>query len=446
MYHISYHSAVIKCDGLYSHVLKVQCVQVSQVHTHSHQDSRFFPLCLRSFFLIDRRRHRRYSGDVRTLPVILLLSMCTLFPLVSGGSEEAFPSTRTGEIVRYALQEQRWGYRHLAGNAERDIYRTLQEAVQGRSLTATIEPAGPDLVFEIFLTLMNDYPEYFWLSPRLDFTTRSVNGSAVDMEIRFTHTEDPKELKEREEQVSRVLEKILDEVGDITDPYEQVKRVYEYLITETKYRSRVTDQSMYSVLVDGRGVCAGYARAFQFIMRNLGFESIIVTGDLKQSGREGGVLSLFTPYISEDLDGHAWNMVKIGTHWYHVDVTSGEALTPRNSNISYTFLAIPDEQLLKTHTVSEGQVLPQADSYDLEYYRTHGLYFERFNLDAYRRLFSIAREQKEPDLDVRFASHPVLQEAVDELFGEQKIFAILDDDEVRYFIDDVNLILTVHVP
>ncbi len=396
--------------------------------------------------MIDRRRYRLYSGNVKTLPVVLLLSVCILFPLVSGGSDEAFPSTRTNRIERYELQEQRWGYRHLAGSAERSIYRTLQEAVQLRSMTATIEPAPTDVVFDIFLTLMNDYPEYFWLSPRLDFTTRSVNGSPVDMEIRFTHTVDPQELEKREEQVSRVLEKILDESGDIADPYEQVKWVYEYLITETKYRSRVTDQSMYSVLVDGKGVCAGYARAFQFIMRNLGFESVIVTGDLKQRDREGWVLSLFTPYISEDLDGHAWNLVKIGTSWYHVDVTSGEALTPMNRNISYTFLAIPDQQLLNTHTLTPGQVIPQADSYDLEYYRTHGLYFERFDLREYERLFTIARERKERDLDVRFASSTGLQEAVDELIGKQKIFNILDDDEVRYFIDDVNMILTVNVP
>ncbi|MBN2860665.1 MAG: transglutaminase domain-containing protein, partial [Sphaerochaetaceae bacterium] len=360
--------------------------------------------------------------------------------------DETFPSTRTGKIERYALQEQRWGYRHLADSVERAIYRTLQEAVQGRSLTATMDPAGTDLVFNVFLTLINDYPEYFWLSPRLDFTTRSVNGSAVDMDIRFTHTVGPQELKEREEQVARVLEKILDEVGDITDPYEQVKRVYEYLITETKYRSRVTDQSMYSVLVEGRGVCAGYARAFQFIMRNLGFESIIVTGDLKQNGREGGVLSLFTPYISEELDGHAWNMVKIGTQWYHVDVTSGEALTTMNRNISYNFLTIPTEQILKTHLLSAGQMIPHSDSYDLEYYRTHGLYLERFDLRAYQDLFSIAEEKKERDLDVRFASTEALQNAVDNLIGRQKIFQFLNDDEIRYFIDDVNMILTVEVP
>jgi len=181
-------------------------------------------------------------------------------------------------------------------------------------------------------------------------------------------------------------------------------------------------------------------------MRNLGLEAILVTGDLKRSSADGGVLSLFTPYISEELNGHAWNMVKIGKQWYHVDVTSGEALTPMNRNISYNFLAVPTGQILKTHLISAGQVLPQSDSYDLEYYRTHGLYFEQFDLRAYQSLFSIAEKKKERDLDVRFSSREVLQKAVGELIDRQKIFRFLDDDEVRYFIDDMNMILTVEVP
>ena len=387
-----------------------------------------------------------YSGDVKTICVMFLLSVTILLPLVSGGNEEAFPSLRSHDLERYELDEDRWGYRQLSGEDERSMYRSLRDAVELRSETTVIAPARTDLVFDIFLTLMHDYPEYFWLAPRLDFTTRSVNGSPVEMEISFSYTVSEQELGEQKAQVSRVLDKILTKSEDIDDPYEQVKWVYEYLIRETKYRSRVTDQSMYSVLVEGKGVCAGYARAFQFIMRNLGLEAIIVTGDLKQSSADGGVLSLFTPYISEELNGHAWNMVKIGKQWYHVDVTSGEALTPMNRNISYNFLTIPTEQILKTHLLSDTQMIPRSDSYDLEYYRTHGLYMEHFDLRTYQNLFSIADDKKERDLDVRFASTEALQTAVDELIGRQKIFNFLDDDEIRYFIDDVNMILTVEVP
>jgi len=77
------------------------------------------------------------------------------------------------------------------------------------------------------------------------------------MEISFSYTVSLQELSEQKAQVSRVLEKILKKSNGIDDPYEQVKWVYEYLITETKYRSRVTDQSMYSVLVEVRACVRG---------------------------------------------------------------------------------------------------------------------------------------------------------------------------------------------
>ena len=59
----------------------------------------------------------------------------------------------------------------------------------------------------------------------------------------------------------------------------------------------------YGCLVNGKTVCSGYAKAFQFILQNLGYESILVAG--------------------EGADGlHAWNMVKIDDDYYYFEVTA----------------------------------------------------------------------------------------------------------------------------
>ena len=59
------------------------------------------------------------------------------------------------------------------------------------------------------------------------------------------------------------------------------------------------DQSAYSALVQGRSVCAGYARAFQYICQRLGIPAYYCAGS---SGED-----------------HAWNIVKLGDGFYNVD-------------------------------------------------------------------------------------------------------------------------------
>ncbi len=61
------------------------------------------------------------------------------------------------------------------------------------------------------------------------------------------------------------------------------------------------NQSAYSALVNGQTVCAGYARAFQYILQQLGIPCYYCTGFAGES--------------------HAWNIVMLDGEFYNVDTT-----------------------------------------------------------------------------------------------------------------------------
>jgi transglutaminase/protease-like cytokinesis protein 3 len=61
------------------------------------------------------------------------------------------------------------------------------------------------------------------------------------------------------------------------------------------------NQSVYSALVNGETVCAGYARAMQYLMQRLGIPCYYCTGYAGQN--------------------HAWNIVRLDDGYYNVDVT-----------------------------------------------------------------------------------------------------------------------------
>lgn len=84
--------------------------------------------------------------------------------------------------------------------------------------------------------------------------------------------------------------------------YLAVNCVYNWNVATGKDESTYPQNiyTAYGVLVEGDAVCQGYALAYKYLLNLLGISSV-VTG-------------------SSDMN-HAWNLVYLDGHWYHVDVT-----------------------------------------------------------------------------------------------------------------------------
>lgn len=101
-------------------------------------------------------------------------------------------------------------------------------------------------------------------------------------------------------------------VGSAESDYDKESAVYAWLTTQVSYdRTHYEKQGAprssyepYGPLIEGKGVCLGYATTFQLLMDMAGVECITVVGAAY--------------YSRED---HAWNMVKLDGEWYCVDAT-----------------------------------------------------------------------------------------------------------------------------
>ena len=78
--------------------------------------------------------------------------------------------------------------------------------------------------------------------------------------------------------------------------YEKIKGVHDYLISHMKYDAKYYNP--YYAFKKGRGMCMSYSLAYQRILQELNIPCVYVKGKR-----------------------HAWNLVKIGSYWYNVDVT-----------------------------------------------------------------------------------------------------------------------------
>lgn len=122
------------------------------------------------------------------------------------------------------------------------------------------------------------------------------------------------------EEVETALNKVNEKVENIkqmitgTD-YLKVKAVHNYLIDNIEYDQTISKPNIYNIygaLIDGVTVCEGYAKAFKYILNELGIDCMFVCGIGTNSRGE--------------TQNHAWNYINLGGSWYAVDVTWDDPL------------------------------------------------------------------------------------------------------------------------
>lgn len=117
------------------------------------------------------------------------------------------------------------------------------------------------------------------------------------------------DVEKYENQIAQIKNQIISQVSEKSN-YQKIKMVHDYLIDSIDYENDLTKNNVYDIygaLVRKRCVCEGYAKAFQYLVNELGIENTIVIGTGTNSRNE--------------TESHAWNYVKLDGQWYAVDVT-----------------------------------------------------------------------------------------------------------------------------
>ncbi|MCG7377923.1 hypothetical protein MH215_13035 [Paenibacillus sp. ACRSA] len=184
---------------------------------------------------------------------------------------------------------------------------------------------------------------------------------------------------------------------------EKRKAIYDYLNDNATYDNAALENAeqnnfkqvdaqfndsftTYGILVKGVGVCASYASVYKLLSDLSDLESIVVTGT------SSGV-------------PHAWNKVKIGDEWLHVDATNN--LT--NSGIPYFLYNANDETAQSQKTIADKDYwldseldLFKGESDANDYYVQNNL--EVASISEYKTKAETELKKGETSVILRFAS------------------------------------------
>ena len=266
----------------------------------------------------------------------------------------------------------RYPYYAMLDNRGKSIYRQIYaNAKEVYPVFMPVEQVTLDQLRNIFSAVYNDHPELFWLETAYSCKYRR-DGSCVEIELQFNRT--VQNLDDARAVFEGNASQIVSEAQNLSNDYEKEKFVHDELIEKVSYNlGAEMNQSAYSALVNGQTVCAGYARAYQYLLQQLGIPCYYCTG-----------------YAGER---HAWNIVALDDGYYNVDATwddSGNGpydyfnktdadyasshirqelsvyLPPCNGSIYRNLEQNPEESGLRSITdleMTEEQVLTDMESY-----------------------------------------------------------------------------------
>ena len=224
--------------------------------------------------------------------------------------------------------------------SEKTVYTQLVQALENCEDTVTLkDPVSNTDLSRIFWYVLIDQPQIFWTSRRYEPISYS-NGLVTKVQLYYNDLAG--NLAQEKARVEAAVEKILRAAQGMS-VLEAERCIHDYLAANTVYVSgSPNNQNLYSTLVAGETVCAGYARAFQYIMQRLGVPCYYCRG--MTTDREG------------NQGAHAWNLIKLKDGWYNVDVTWDDWYREPNktfSCISYEYYNVTDRFISGEHARNE---------------------------------------------------------------------------------------------
>ena len=368
--------------------------------------------------------------------------------LSSGAKEPPVQVEIVTENSPSFLEEGSGFARSNLSDAEKIWYRDIEQILGSFGMGIYLSEEGleaglnEDSIDRIFQCVLNDHPELFYVDgySYTKYSRYSNNDEILSVEFSGRYNVDIETAKFRQSQIEEAVSAILAGIDSEASQYDKVKYVYDTLIRETDYQLDAPDnQNIYSVFVNHLSVCQGYAKATQYLLTRLGVECALVLGTV------------------ETGEGHAWNLVNIDGSYYYLDTTWGDASyqledeemeIPSNlPEINYDYLNVTTEELLRTHTLASGMLMPQCTDTRANYYVREGALFSGYDREQMSALFERMQEQGRSDVTVKCTTWDVYSQIFAALIEKQEIFDFLTNTggTVAYTQNETQLSLTFWV-
>lgn len=222
-----------------------------------------------------------------------------------------------------------------------------------------VTPAELKTVIDVYT---RDYTGHFWFNKRYGYSgyLNSENTEIITKIYMYCYADREKTALAKQKYDS-AADKLIARITSEMPEFERELILHDRLAGHIAYEDGDYVHDAYGALVNGKAVCDGYTKAFQYLLQKVGIQSFMATG----TGNGGK---------------HAWNIVRIDGKYYNVDLTWDDV----KSDIIYTYFNITDEEIKSLSHILDKEsedFAPVCTSTDANYFAVYGGKTNAFSAD-----------------------------------------------------------------
>lgn len=329
--------------------------------------------------------------------VLLLLSGCSfsVSPESKNGEAAMRPNIIESYELKVFLQEQ-------DEQAKENLF-ALYYAIANFEKTCYLPYPMPQARVQGLLAMLcYECPELFQVDLTHPTSYHSYEGQENVIAVDFPYCMDKATYEDLLVKAKQALSQFETEGMTLL---EAEQYIYDILCHKITYNA-TSDHcaNVYGALVEGQAKCDGIAKTMKWAMENAGYACMCVDGQ----PHDGGV-------------GHAWNIIPVDGHYYHLDLTADVQSESRHEPL-YPAYNVSADIMLDIYAPGAWCHIPEEHSTVAGYHALHGHFFDAGESwkSTVKKLFKEAHKQN-GSFTIQFAAQKdfdTCKDSLENLFRE----------------------------
>ena len=322
-------------------------------------------------------------------------------------------------------------YEGLDNEKEQIIYKMIFFGVSHYYEKIAIDDSNVDQVQAILVDVIYDHPELYYVNSAFQYQDY---GNYISFIPTYDYTQ--AEVEKIDNQIQENTKSILETASQQTTSLSKAKVIYDYVVEKNEYVAGKNDQNITSSLVSGKTVCAGYARAYQYLMNRAGEKCAYIVGTANESNLQ-----------TQTGDGHAWAMLNIEDDYYYCDPTWGDYIEKGYQHTCYGYFMMNSDDMLSCYT-PEGKY-EKTKGQTLNYFKDQGSYMTSYSKSIMSNAIKIGLNNKTRVAEIKCANKSVYETVKKKLESNYLGYEVLSEnhcysEKCQYAYDDKLMLIELY--
>lgn len=318
-------------------------------------------------------------------------------------------------------------YYHQLNEIQKEDYQKIYYALETFQEYVPLKTTSSDEVSLILENVMNDHPELYYAGYEYSYYVENKHDILM-FYPEFLMTQE--DVQKTDENIKKETQGIIEKTKQEKNNLDKMEVLYRYLIESVEYQENEDDQIMTSALLDKKSVCAGYAKAYQYLLNQVGIEATYMLGESREKDEN-------------ENNGHAWVMVHVGGDYYYSDPTWGDNVEKDMKHACMFYFLMDSDEMLKCYEPDGKYEKTNRDG--LDYFKDNGIYMTTYDKKVLSRAVRLGMKNKTKVAEVKCANKSVYKKILNQLNDGNLAYDVLSENgcwkDNTYYSHDENMLM-----